>query len=204
MEVMRDVRYVQKTGRNDFHKYTYVTEGSLQDHLVPALSKVGLSLVGSVSEMKVDEKKGGVYVEFTYNLTHQSGAIWPWPIKYWGYGQDKGDKAIYKAYTGANKYALFKLFQIATGDDPEADVATDINAESPPVEKAVEAIGGESQKAVTAYLMNRFPNNPKNRTALLKSYVSKTKSQMEAGKVADVSDLTEQDCSAILTIIEKE
>jgi len=72
------------------------------------------------------------------------------------------------------------------------------------VGKVVEAIGGESQKAVTAYLMNRFPNNPKNRTALLKSYVSKTKSQMEAGKVADVSDLTEQDCSAILTIIEKE
>jgi hypothetical protein len=38
-----------------------------------------------------------------------------------GEGQDKGDKAFYKAYTGAVKYVLMKTFLVATGDDPEAD-----------------------------------------------------------------------------------
>ena len=204
---MQDVRYVQKKGKNDFHKYTYVTEGSLQDNLIPALTKAGLILVGSVKNLQIDEKKGGVYVEMDYRLTHKTGAIWPWPITFWGFGMDKGDKAIYKAMTGCNKYAMFKLFQIATGDEPEADVTTDINAEAqPPSEMAVRDHDscGHSQKAVTAYLMDRFPNNPKNRVALLKSYVSKTKSQMEAGKIGDISDLTEADCSAILTLIDKE
>ena len=41
-----------------------------------------------------------------------------------GAGNDRnskgvGDKGIYKALTGCNKYALLKALQLATGDDPE-------------------------------------------------------------------------------------
>ena len=42
-----------------------------------------------------------------------------------GEGQDVGDKAIYKAISGAQKYALMKAFMIPTGDDPEYDGAND-------------------------------------------------------------------------------
>ncbi len=38
-----------------------------------------------------------------------------------GQGIDNGDKGIYKAITGAKKYALQSLGMIATGDDPEQD-----------------------------------------------------------------------------------
>ena len=38
-----------------------------------------------------------------------------------GEGIDKGDKAGYKAYTGALKYYLANTFMVATGDDPEKD-----------------------------------------------------------------------------------
>ena len=34
---------------------------------------------------------------------------------------DKGDKAGYKAYTGALKYFLANTFMVATGDDPETE-----------------------------------------------------------------------------------
>jgi hypothetical protein len=34
---------------------------------------------------------------------------------------DKGDKAGYKAYTGALKYYLADTFMVATGDDPETE-----------------------------------------------------------------------------------
>jgi hypothetical protein len=36
-----------------------------------------------------------------------------------GQGLDAGDKAPYKAMTGALKYALLQSFLLATGDDPE-------------------------------------------------------------------------------------
>ena len=36
-----------------------------------------------------------------------------------GQGIDAGDKAPYKAMTGALKYALLQSFLLATGDDPE-------------------------------------------------------------------------------------
>jgi hypothetical protein len=36
-----------------------------------------------------------------------------------GQGLDTGDKAPYKAMTGALKYALLQSFLLATGDDPE-------------------------------------------------------------------------------------
>ncbi|MEM8864081.1 MAG: ERF family protein [Planctomycetota bacterium] len=38
-----------------------------------------------------------------------------------GEGQDRGDKAIYKAITGARKYSIAMLFGIYTTDDPEVD-----------------------------------------------------------------------------------
>lgn len=47
-----------------------------------------------------------------------------------GTGADTGDKGIYKAMTGAEKYFLMKSFLISTGDDPEGDEKVD---------KAVEA-----------------------------------------------------------------
>ena len=39
--------------------------------------------------------------------------------------EDAGDKGIYKAIAGAQKYALMKVFMIPTGDDPEADEGVD-------------------------------------------------------------------------------
>ena len=38
-----------------------------------------------------------------------------------GEGMDKGDKAGYKAYTGAVKYYLADTFLVATGDDAEKE-----------------------------------------------------------------------------------
>jgi len=58
-----------------------------------------------------------------------SGEIERTEPKLWrGYGDDAGDKGIYKAYTGAEKYALMKQFLVATGDDPEGDTGTDKRA----------------------------------------------------------------------------
>jgi hypothetical protein len=41
-----------------------------------------------------------------------------------GEGADAGDKAPYKAMTGALKYALLQSFLLATGDDPRTNAQT--------------------------------------------------------------------------------
>jgi hypothetical protein len=42
-------------------------------------------------------------------------------VEWAGSGSDKGDKGLYKAMTGAEKYVLLKTFLVPTGDDPEAE-----------------------------------------------------------------------------------
>jgi hypothetical protein len=124
--VMQEVDYVQKTGENDFHDYKYANEADVLDKLRPSMVKHGLILIPSVAQVSTIDAYGNTNVSIHYTLAHISGAIWPEKIIAAGCGGDKnrngvGDKGLYKAITGANKYLLFKLFQIKTGDDEPED-----------------------------------------------------------------------------------
>ena len=124
-EVMQKVGYVQKTGRNDFHKYNYAGEADLLAVLRPAMVEAGLILIPSGRACTAIDQFGNTTVEVEYTLAHKDGDVWPDKIVAFGCGNDRnkqggvGDKGLYKALTGANKYLLFKTFQIETGDDPE-------------------------------------------------------------------------------------
>jgi hypothetical protein len=78
-----------------------------------------------------------VSVLIDYTLVHKDGEVWPEKITAAGMGNDRakngtvGDKGVYKAITGANKYVLFKLFQIETGDDPEQVSDHDSGSDKP-------------------------------------------------------------------------
>lgn len=126
-EVMKSVSYVQKSSENKFHGYKYASESSLLESLRPAMIDQGLVLIPSIGNVSPIDAHGNTTVTVEYTLAHTSGEIWPDKIIAVGCGNDKsksgsvGDKGIYKALTGANKYLLFKLFQIETGDDPEKD-----------------------------------------------------------------------------------
>ncbi len=128
-EVMEKVGYVQKTGENKFHRYTYASEADLLQSLRPAMVQAGLMLIPSAKERSTVDEHGNTHVVVEYTLLHKDGDVWPEKILAFGSGNDKsskggiGDKGTYKALTGANKYLLFKLFQVATGDDPEMEVA---------------------------------------------------------------------------------
>ncbi len=125
-EIMAKVSYVQKTGKNAFHGYKYAGEADLLAVLRPAMVEAGLMLLPSVKSVSPVDEYGNVSVMMEYSLVHRDGEVWPEKIGGAGMGNDKakngsvGDKGVYKAITGANKYVLFKLFQIETGDDPEA------------------------------------------------------------------------------------
>jgi len=121
----REVGYVQKRGYNDFQKYSYVTEADILQEVRPALLKHGLVMIPSVESISHDEH-GNTHISVRYDVYHESGETLSFVMA--GSGNDRnskgvGDKGIYKALTGCNKYALLKAMQLATGDDPEEEKA---------------------------------------------------------------------------------
>lgn len=129
-EVMGEVERVAKSGRNEFHRYDYATEADIVASVRGAMAARHLMLVPDVEDIqwgKVERKNGSpdrlatLRVRFTV-LDGDSGESHSFTVL--GEGQDPGDKATYKALTGATKYALLKLFLIPTGDDPENDAAS--------------------------------------------------------------------------------
>ena len=117
LQVMEEVAYVQKDKRNEFQHYNYASESAAIAAIRPALIKAGLFMLPSVEKMWLDDR-GNTHVEMLYRIFDSGGDYIQ--FKAVGSGQDKsGDKGVYKALTGASKYALLKTFMLETGDDPE-------------------------------------------------------------------------------------
>ena len=153
-KVMQEVGYVQKQSKVQFGstKYNYASEAELLATLRPSMVAVGLVFVPSVHSVIPRDTNGNTYVEMKYMLGHISGAVWPYELKAWGCGGDKGDKGLYKAITGANKYMLFKLFQIETGDDPE--VSEKDNADQYTTKSGDQGLNARG--TVLAHIMDKY------------------------------------------------
>lgn len=130
LAVMRSVGHVPKNGVNQFHRYRYVSEADIAKAFSQALVQHGVFLFSSVLERHCQsyQTRGGkdaflvtVKLEVTFVDT-DSGEHFS--AVFYGDGSDSDDKAIYKAITGAQKYALMKTFLVATGDDVEKDDAS--------------------------------------------------------------------------------
>lgn len=130
-EVMKEVKYIQKKGFNAFHKYKYATESDVAEKIREVLAERNVMMIPNMTAHTVREHinaKGKteyivtVDMEFKFYDGDTGEEI---TFNMAGEGQDAGDKAIYKAITGAQKYALMKVFMIPTGDDPEADNEVD-------------------------------------------------------------------------------
>lgn len=125
LKVMSGVSFVQKAGKNEFHGYKYATEGDALAALRPHLIANELVILSDVIEHTSPDEFGNTTVKVQYRIIHSSGE--ELVCHFVGCGNDRsskgaiGDKGIYKALTGANKYFLLKTFQLETGDDPERD-----------------------------------------------------------------------------------
>jgi integrase len=117
-KAMSNINRIPKRGYNSFHKYEYVLEADLLDHIRPILLEAGLVLIPTILEEEKNGEFTKVKMEFTVADVETGETI---KSTFWGEGQDKNDKGLYKAYTGATKYFLMKTFLIPTGDDPETE-----------------------------------------------------------------------------------
>lgn len=125
LAVMNDVKYVQKGGENEFHGYKYATEADTIAAVRPALIKHGLVLVPSMlGGLNSPDANGNTSIVMRYRLYHAaSGQCISIDIPASGNDRNSrggvGDKGVYKAMTGAMKYALRQLLMLETGEDPE-------------------------------------------------------------------------------------
>jgi len=118
---------VAKSGENAYDRYKYAQLEDYRDAVVAGLGECELAVITTVDNVIPCEprttKNGGVEqvvrVHLTQRIIHSSGE---WiETECFGEGQDRSDKAIYKAITGARKYAMCSALNLATSDDPEGD-----------------------------------------------------------------------------------
>ena len=91
------------------------------------LAELGVVIVPRLESIAYEPSAGGrtevaraaqVVMAYTFTDVDTGEEI---TAKVAGQGLDAGDKAPYKAMTGALKYALLQSFLLATGDDPEEE-----------------------------------------------------------------------------------
>ena len=133
--IMSKVERVAKNGENSFQHYKYAMEADLVDAIRPLLAAENIvvlpTLVESSRYQHTNAKENSVFItDVKVKWTFEDGdsgetreLVFP------GCGQDSGDKGIYKALTGSEKYMLMKTFLIATGDDPEKDEGKGLDKE---------------------------------------------------------------------------
>jgi ERF superfamily len=137
-EVRRRIGYIQKRGYNERHNYNYVAAADIAGTVGDILAELGVVVIPRLESITYEAPAPGrgegvrvarVIMAYAFTDVNSGEEI---TAKVAGEGLDVGDKASYKAMTGALKYALLQSFLLATGDDPEderADSRTGFGAE---------------------------------------------------------------------------
>lgn len=120
VKVMAAVGAIGKDKTNSFHGYSYTSADAVMNKVRKALTANEICLH---TEAELLEYANGIaIVRITLWFMHGDEQISAQGI---GQGYDKGDKAVMKAMTAAQKYAYATAFCISWGEDPEADSDTD-------------------------------------------------------------------------------
>ena len=131
-KAMSKIERIEKNGFNSYYKYEYATADDVEDAARKVLAEVGIAMFASVANIRknVVQTNNGTTtiaeVKMNYMFVDKdTGASIV--TTYYGTGLDSQDKYLYKAYTGAQKYAVKNNLHISTGDadDPEHD-STDV------------------------------------------------------------------------------
>ena len=121
---LKEKGVLKKGGTNTYDKYSYFSEAQYKELFTELFSQSKLELSFNEIEYSTfsgsEKQANGRMPKLEFILTDiETGFYEVTTIT--GEGIDKGDKAGYKAYTGALKYYLANTFMVATGDDPEKD-----------------------------------------------------------------------------------
>lgn len=144
-KVMSQVEYLKKDGRVEFGatKYNYLSEAKITHQIREKTLEVGLVILPVACKI-IELPNQCEAVEMSYAIidTKSGESI---TVSIAGKGQDKGDKSMYKALTGAYKYMQRQVFAIPTGDDPDKVSSDEVEEE---IKKMLEEQDKQFEEAV--------------------------------------------------------
>lgn len=123
-KALKEKGVLKKGATNTYDKYSYFSEAQYKELFTELFSEHNLELKFTELDYTTfegsEKQANGRMPKLKFTLFDiDTGFSEDTVIT--GEGIDKGDKAGYKAYTGALKYYLANTFMVATGDDPEKD-----------------------------------------------------------------------------------
>ena len=123
-KALKEKGVLKKGATNTFDKYSYFSEAQYKELFTELFADCGLELkfneIAYETFTGSEKQSNGRMPKLEFELMDiETGFGETTTIT--GEGIDKGDKAGYKAYTGALKYFLANTFMVATGDDPEKE-----------------------------------------------------------------------------------
>ena len=145
-KALKEKGVLKKGGNNTYSNYKYFTEAQYKELFTELFSECGLELKFTELEYGIIEggKSNGRMPKLQFTLMDiETGYGEETVIT--GEGLDTGDKAGYKAYTGALKYYLANTFMVATGDDPEKDSPTAKTGEKKATQNQIEFLRSRYQ-----------------------------------------------------------
>lgn len=126
--IMSEMGTVAKNGKNEFDNYSYVKESDVSEKLQGLLVKNQVFVFSSIENSKsqqVTSSQGKPNILSTvhikYTFVNAENPEEKFEVYSAGDGMDRGDKAIYKAITGAHKYFMIRNFNLGSDDDAEKD-----------------------------------------------------------------------------------
>lgn len=174
---------LKKDKTNDFDHYNYFSEAQYKALFTELFSKHGLELKFDeieygMFETQSEKQPNGRLPKIEFRLFDiETGFFESTTIT--GEAIDKGDKAGYKAYTGALKYYLADTFMVATGDDPENE-SPDAKGNSKTERKTAQKGNNDGKKA-----------SPKQVELLAKNYTGENLAKLlEANGVEKLEDIS--------------
>lgn len=123
-KALKEKGTLKKGAKNDFDNYQYFSEAQYKELFTELFSENKLELKANEIDYSMfegtEKQANGRNVKIEFLLIDIETGFYESSIVT-GEGIDKGDKAGYKADTGALKYYLANNFMVATGDDPEIE-----------------------------------------------------------------------------------
>lgn len=123
-KALKEKGILPKGAHNDYDNYEYFSEAQYKELFTELFSEYGIELF--INEVKYESFKGTDKQPFGRLVTLACTLIdidtgYSETSNHTGEGLDRGDKAGYKATTGALKRFLSSTFLVATKDDPERE-----------------------------------------------------------------------------------
>ena len=190
--IQKELDKIEKDGKNNRQGFDYVSESQVKAKLQKKLADHGIVIIPHYEILntwtnQTNNGKSMNYVSVmgSFKLTNGNDEfIGSMP----GIGMDSGDKAIYKAETGAQKNFLMQLFLMSTGDDPEND---DWNNQQPQFNNYGQTAFGnpQSQNQYSNSSNNAFNNFSKPQARL----ANDTKKKVINDQLMQLSELNQTD-----------